>query len=221
MTALPSTRRAAAATLAGVLLSALPADAAVPAPLPTALSVRGGRLLAGLDLAAAFPPQIERTFGNGLTNVVTLHLSVVPEGEGPTVVTGRVIEILFDVWEETYVVTVKDPRAPAGVRTVLPNFPALRAFLAWPRDVDLGPSSAIPRGPFAIEARLEVNPVSKELLERTREFIANPSAGARPGGGSRSILGAMASFLLREPETGADVRVFRSRPIGPGEVTAR
>jgi len=67
---------------------------------------------------------------------------------------------------------------------------------------------------------VEVNPVSKEQLLRTREFISNPAGGSR-GGGSRSVLGAMASFLLREPAPGSDVHVFRSRPLVRGEVQSR
>jgi hypothetical protein len=99
---------------------------------------------------------------------------------------------------------------------------ALRAFLAEERDLDLGPVSLLPPGDFVVEARVEVNPVSKEQLLRTREFIANPAGGSRTGGGgSRSVLGAMASFLLREPAAGADVHVFRSRALGRGEVVAR
>ena len=73
-------------------------------------------------------------------------------------------------------------------------------------------------GAFVVEARVEVNPVSREQLLRTREFIANPAAGSRAGGASRSVLGAMASFLLREPDAGSDVHVFRSRVLGRGDV---
>jgi hypothetical protein len=72
-----------------------------------------------------------------------------------------------------------------------------------------------------VDARVEVNPISKEQLHRTREFIANPAAGTRAGGGSRSVLGAMASFLLREPDPGSSAHVFRSRPLGRGEVVTR
>ncbi|HUL60441.1 MAG TPA: hypothetical protein VLU43_14255 [Anaeromyxobacteraceae bacterium] len=194
--------------------------AAAAEPLAAAISVRGGRLVASLDLSSAFPPQSERTFGNGLTNVVALHVTLAAPGEPPAALTGRVIDILFDVWDETYAVTTREPNAPGGVRTVLPDYAALRAFLAYPRDVDLGPASSLPQGSFVVEARVDVNPVSQELLERTREFIANPSATQRPGG-SRSVLGAMASFLLREPETGGGVHVFRSRPMAPAEVTGR
>lgn len=180
--------------------------------LPAALSLHDGRLVASVDLAAAFPSSLEHTLGNGLTNVVAVYLAVFSSDGEPVAATGRVIDILYDVWEERYVVTVKDPQTPGGARRVLPDFAALRAFLAHERDVDLGPEPALPAGRLSVEARVEVNPISKELLDRTREFIANPSAGSRSGG-SRSVLGAMAGFLLREPATGADVRAFRSAPL--------
>lgn len=213
----PGLRRLAALTALALVAPA----AAAPAPLPVALASKAGRLVATVDVAPAFAAASERELGNGLTNVVAVWLAVLPtDGGPPAVVYGRIIDILFDVWEETYVVTVKDPRSPQGVRLVLRDFRALRAFLAEERDLDLGPMALLPEHPFVVEVRVEVNPVSKEQLLRTREFIANPAAGSR-GGGSRSVLGAMASFLLREPAPGSDVHVFRSRALGRGEVQAK
>ncbi|HEY6004146.1 MAG TPA: hypothetical protein VIV57_14820, partial [Anaeromyxobacter sp.] len=196
--------------------------AAAPQPLPLQLAARSGRVVATVDLSAAFPPTLEREMGNGLTNVVAIYVTVVPAGERhPAMLYGRVVEILFDVWEETYAVTVKDAHFPQGVRFVLADFKALRSFLSQERDLDLGPVSLLPGDAFFVEARVEVNPVSKEQLQRTREFIANPAAGTRAQGGSRSMLGAMASFLLREPDAGTDVTLLRSGPLGRGEVKAR
>jgi hypothetical protein len=215
--------RASRAALGALLLAgALPSWAA-PGPLAVRLAARSARLEVSLDLSPVFVPGLEDQLGNGLTNVIAIWVAVLPAGGGgPVAIHGRVIEILFDVWDETYAVTVKDPRAPGGVRLVLPDFRALREFLANERDLDLGPIAALPPGPFVLEARVEVNPVSKEQLQRTREYIANPPAGARVGGGgSRSVLGAVASFLLREPDPGSDVHRFRSRAFTRGEVATR
>lgn len=212
------------ATLSLAIALALPAAARPrpPSPLRVQLAQKGGRVLAALDVGAAFPPSLERELGNGLTNVVAVYVSIAPAGGGdPTLVYGRVVEILFDVWEEAYVVTVKDPRAPQGIRLVQPSFRALRTFLSDAKELDVGPASLLPEEPFVVDARVEVNPISKEQLHRTREFIANPSAGSRPGGGSRSVLGAMASFLLREPEPGSSAHVFRSSALRRGDVVAR
>jgi hypothetical protein len=223
----PRTRRAAlraaaAAALAALALTGSAAAALPPRPLPLQLAARGGRVIATVDLSAAFPAALEREVGNGLTNVVAIYVTVIPAGgRHPAMLYGRVVDILFDVWEETYAVTVKDAHVPQGVRIVLADFKALRSFLSQEHDLDLGPVSLLPANGFFVEARVEVNPVSKEQLERTREFIANPAAGTRAQGGSRSVLGAMASFLLREPDAGADVTLLRSGPLGAGEVKSR
>jgi hypothetical protein len=210
------------ATAVLVALAAAGARASAAEPLPAQLTVENGKLEAAVELGAAFPPSLERQLGNGLTNVIAVYVSVVPEGSGrPVAIHGRIIEILFDVWDETYAVTVKDPRTPRGVRRTVKDFTALRALLAQARDLDLGPVAELPWGPFRLEARVEVNPVSKELLQRTREYIANPPAGTRPGGSSRSVLGAMASFLLREPDAGSASRLFRSRTFTRTEVATR
>jgi hypothetical protein len=216
--------------LRAALLSALLAAAVAPGAaravtsgtLPVRLAARSGRVIASVDVSSAFARLPEREVGNGLTNVVAIWVSVVPaRGGPPALVYGRVIDILFDVWEETYAVTVKDPRAPQGLRLAIRDFATLRTFLSDEHDLDLGPLGLLPDGPFVVEARVEVNPVSKEQLLRTREFIANPSAGPGGSGGSRSVLGAMASFLLREPDPGSDVTLLRSRRFERGEVAPR
>jgi len=218
-------RRAAAALAAALSLAIRPAAAAEPAELPARVAAREARLQVTVDLSAAFGTDLERELGNGLENVVSIWVAVLPEGRRePILLYGRVVEVLYDVWEENYLVKVKDSRDPRGVQFVLPDFAALRRFLAQERGLDLGPVSALPRtGRFVVEARVELNPVSREQLQRTREYIANPAGGSRSSGGSRSVFGAVASFLLREPEPGTDVTLLRSRPwtLAEGEVAPR
>jgi len=221
MARLATPRLLPAAALAAALLSAAPAAAAV-APIDAALSVAQGRLAASLDLSPAFGPALERRFGNGLTNVVAIFVSLVPEDGGePLVVSGRVVEVLYDVWEEAYTVTTRDERLQRPVRRSAGDFAALRRLLGEARAVDLGPVALLPPGRYRVEARVEVNPVSRELMQRTRELLANPAAG-RPGGGGRgrSVLGAMASYLLREPDPGEDVWLFRSGSFAPDQLGA-
>jgi hypothetical protein len=178
-----------------------------------------GRLAATLDLGPAFPEASLRRLGNGLTNVVSVVVAVVPEEGGPPVaLSGRVIEVLFDVWEEDYTVTVRDPRLPRPLRRSVAGQEALARLLADARALDLGPLSLLPPGRFLLEARVEVNPVSPELMARTRELLANPGISGRPGAGTRSVLGAAAGFLLREPAPSDDVTFLRSRPFARAEV---
>ncbi len=205
-----------------VLAAALARGDDVPSTLPSALEVRAGRLLATLEIAPAFPADLQKQLSNGLTNVLALHVALLPErGGDAAALYGREIDVLYDVWEETFAVTVKDPEAPRGRRHVFPGFPELRSFLAQARGVDLGPVAELGSTRWVLQTRFELNPVSKELLERTRDFIANPAAAGRTGTPSRSVLGAMASYLLRGADTGADVHLFRSQAFTAREVARR
>jgi hypothetical protein len=206
--------RSAALILVVALLGAAAAQdrGSVSAPAG-AFAVRSGRLLASFDLAPAFPAALRRQLESGLTNVIALHVSLLPEGGAePAAIYGREIEVLYDVWQETYGVTVKDPEHPRGQQLTFPGWPSLQAYLAGAKDLDLAPIASLGVESWVVVARVEVNPVSKELLERTRELIANPHASERVDGG-RSVLGAMASYLLRAEPGGSGVHLFRSRPF--------
>ena len=194
----------------------------VPSTLSSSLEGQSGRLVATLDLAPAFPPDLQKHLSNGLTNVLDLHVALLPEhGQGAVALYVREVDVLYDVWEESYGVTVKDPASPRGRMHAFRRFEELRTFLAEARAVDLGPLSELGRSSWVIQTRVELNPVSKELLERTREFIANPAMAGRGGAPSRSVLGAMASYLLRSADPGAEVHLFRSRPFTAQEVATR
>jgi hypothetical protein len=57
-----------------------------------------------------------------------------------------------------------------------------------------------------------VDPVSPELVARTRELIAHPEGRARADGGAPSVLGAVAGALLR-PTAASGAALFRSAPF--------
>jgi hypothetical protein len=201
------------AALALSVLVGAAADRGTAPGFPGTFTVRGGRLLASLDLAPAFPAELRRQLENGLTHVIALHVSLLPErGEEPTAIYGREIEVLYDVWEEAYGVTVRDQEHPRGQQLRFRGYPSLQAFLAAAKDLDLASASALGGETWVVVARVEVNPVSKELLDRTRDLIANPPTGGRGDAGG-SVLGAMASYFLRGAEPGPGVHLFRSRPF--------
>jgi len=207
----------APARLAAMLVALLlpwPARAAPRAgELPAEVSLKDGRIAARLDLSPALDPPLLRRLGNGLTNVVTLVVVLRPaEGGPPLAVSARVIEVLYDVWDEAFTVTVRDQEVPAR-RASVRDPAALSAMLAGQDLLDLGPAVALVDEPLVLEARLEVNPVSSELVQRTRELLSHPGSGGRPGAGSSSVIGAVAGYLLRHPGPGDDLVLLRSRVL--------
>ncbi len=203
-------RRAVLAAIACLAAGAAPA----PEPaFPGSLALKQGRLRASLDLSAAFPPELERDLHDGLTHVVALHVSLVPEAGGaPLAVWAREVEVLWDVWEERFGVTATDADHPRGRPHQFRDFAGLRGFLARANDLDLGPATPLGDGRWVVVARVELDPV-RDLLERTRELIRGQRAGQGPDGGAPSVLGAMASYLLGGAAGEGQARFFRSRPF--------
>jgi hypothetical protein len=204
-------RPAAAAALALAAGATVAAAFSAADSLPVTLTSRGGQVAAAVDLTPVLPKNLEERLGNGLRNVVAIFVAVVPvDGGAPAAAYGRVLEVLYDVWEETWAVTIRDPQSPSGRRQILRTAAELHRLLARAADADLGPAAGLPAGPFTVDVRVDVNPVSPELLARTREYLAG---AARPAGSSRSVLGTVAGYLLREPDDQGGSFVYRSRTL--------
>ena len=131
---------------------------------------------------------------------------------------GRVVEILFDVWDETLRGDREGrARAARASATSCPTSRALRRFLSEADDVDLGPRARARRAAAVrLEARVELNPVSKEQLQRTREFIANPAAGRAPAARRAACSARWRASSCASRIPGADVHLFRSRVVRRG-----
>jgi len=212
-------RRTSLALLAAALAASTLAHDA-PQLLAGSFQARSGRLVASLDLAPAFRTDLKKQLSNGLRNVIALNVALLPEdGQDALALYVREIDVLYDVWDGSYGVTIKDSTNPRGRTHTFQRFEELQAFLTEARAVDLVPLSELGARRWILQTRVELNPISKELLERTREFIANPTAGGRSGIPSRSILGAMASYLLKSADSGANVGVFRTRPFTASELS--
>jgi hypothetical protein len=183
--------------VAGLLAAALLAGStpAQPAPLVADCRVVAGRLVAAVDLSPALGPELEQRLGSGLRSSIQLTVTALDASGAVTASAGRDLEILFDVWTETFTLTTREPGAATTSRQAR-DWAALRALLAAPAPFDLGPLAALPE-PFLVEARLELDPVTSRQLERTREQLTHPAGG--PAAGTRSLLGTLAALWLRAP----------------------
>jgi hypothetical protein len=208
-----------ALAVAAVLLAAPPHAAAPvraePAPLRVACQASAGRLLAAVDLAPAIDADLERRLGDGLTSTVRLTVAALDASGAAAATAERDFDVRFDVWTETYTVTIREKGAAAESRQAS-DWTIVRGLLATPAPFDLGPIAGLP-GRFAIEARLELDPVTSLQLERTREQLSHPAGG--PSTGGRSLLGTLAAMLLRAPPPNAER--YRSAILDRAGITTR
>jgi hypothetical protein len=201
----------ATAALAALLLGApapgLEPAPATPAPLQVSCRAVAGRLLAAVDLSPALGPELERRLGSGLSSSVRLTVAALDAAGAAAATAERDLDIRFDVWSETFTVTIREPGNAAASR-LAPDWATVRLLLAGPEPFDLGPLAALPE-PFTVEARLELDPVTSRRLEATRQQLTHPAGG--PSAGGRSLLGTLAALLLRAPPP--EAQRYRSAPL--------
>ncbi|NJK89289.1 MAG: hypothetical protein HC923_07695 [Myxococcales bacterium] len=193
---------------ATVLLTATSGGAQTSdAPLGVGLEVEDERLEVSFDVTNAFTEAFRRRFLGGITSRARIRTIFVDSSGREFGRFERVCEMRFDVWDELAYVRISDePDVRSSAYRLVDD--ALSACGSVD-SVDMLPVSVVPLESFRVLTEVVLNPVSEELLDKTREFMSNPS-GASPS--RPSIFGALArlfrsndaargeSFLFRSPE---------------------
>ena len=165
----------------------------------TGIGYQGGMLVASVGLQDLFSPAARERLRSGFSTRVLLRVFLRQEGNpDPLVVGFQRAEIVYDIWDEKFVVRVT--RGPGtdqtlevatadqaiAVGTVLWNFPvAERARLQ-------------PGQRYLLAIRGDLNPLSPELQAEVRRWLRQPAgAQRRPGaGGGDSLFGSFVTVFV-------------------------
>ena len=213
---------------AGALLAllALTAKPAVPAELTPVVREHGiGMHIAGI----AWPETFTKDLVSGLTNTLLIHVALFSESKQLDQKTA-VIAIKYDLWEETFALTVKVNEAVILARND-ERQPQIEAFLANLELPDLFAASEVPNDRTAtLRVEMLLNPIERERLEAIKKWVVenNTSIPADTSGFSDKRVGNSRSNevfnkIFEQYAQGADVAAtwkesLSSRPFKIGEV---
>ncbi|MBI5498398.1 MAG: hypothetical protein HY904_25580 [Deltaproteobacteria bacterium] len=150
---------------------------------------------------------------DGLTHRIRYTLTLRQEGQD-TVLLTEVLqsEVVYDLWDEVFVVT----HAEAGRvrRSRVKTVDKVTALLEKPRFRTAVPVRTLPPGRLVVEVRAEVNPVSEEVLNRTRQMLSPPPSDAE-NRAARGLLGSVARIFVNESSAsgGAEAFLYRGAPF--------
>lgn len=205
-------RRALGVLVAALISGAPSSSGAKEHPLEASLVLQEDRVTATLDLVPAFSDAFRRRVAGGLESRVEI-LSELADRNGEVVGQGRrTCRLLYSLWDEHIYVQVDDQ---GGETPDVATFEALEdALRACARieglPVALAGALTLADG-YRLRVRVVLNPVSEELVERSRQFISNPSGGAQ--GRSDTVLGAVAHLFSREGGALGDTTNFETEPL--------
>ncbi len=169
--------------------------------------LEGELVVARLHAANLVDETLRERLKSGLTNRLVIDAKLTPEGFGPPLYqVQRTVKVVYDLWEDHYLVEF-DGAGPSRVLR-LKTLAEIDQLLRKPIRVELGSVRRCQPGrPYRADVTLTVNPISKQVLERSREMISSVP-GSRGGSQSRSLFGSVARVFFN---VSADhgVRVLR------------
>lgn len=195
-----------AATLLLVFLSLGPQARAQKDNAPTrnlGVHINKNHLETSFGFHDVFTSSIRQKLNSGLPTRVVLQMNLERQGvDTPVSYWVRTTSIVYDLWEESYIVTVEDSKGRRQAKAKTPSKAvALAATLS---SCQVARVNGLPPGNYRLRTVIEVNPVSKEMIANIRRWLARPSS-ASSGPDSQS------NFF------GSFVGVFVDRRIGQAD----
>ena len=189
--------------LAMMLMMTVSAHAAELTPLADQRAL--GARLRGL----AFPQSLPKDLRSGLSNRVLIRV-VLFDGEQEKAVTVVEIAVKYDLWDETFSITLQRN----GTRVNQRMLTKLEDVLSYLQDLELPQLFTVTPGaaPLTLKADVLLNPIERERMDRIREWVRDnssyvPLEGARAPSDITSSAGSNAVFnrIFEQYAAGGDV----------------
>ena len=163
-------------------------------------------VLATFDYTDIFDTKARKNLSSGLPTTVLMRLYLQKEGsKKPISMRLRTCKVLYDVWEEIYLVTVSTEGSKKtrklGSKDDAVNLCGSVKKLPFP-------AGDVKKGVYRFNAVVDLNPLSKEVLEAMRNWLKRPL-------GDSGYLNPADSFF------GSFIAIFVNEKIEPSEKTLK
>ncbi|MCU0663030.1 MAG: DUF4390 domain-containing protein [Myxococcota bacterium] len=193
------TRHGLAARLAIAMMLGLwtPRQAVAAEPQPTRTLnawVQQGSLQVTCDYRDVFARKVQAKLSSGLPTRVVLALEL-RSSSGKTVAGwARSMEIVYDLWEERYQITIEDDRGRRRATVArVEEAMAVTGQLLRDRVIAVSP---LPAGQYKLHVAVEINPVSRRMVENIRRWLARPPAGKSADSGQTNLFGSFVGTFV-------------------------
>jgi hypothetical protein len=220
-------RRARVAALAIVAASILPMRAHAQAPPtpqqpahPADLPPRQANfawdqnlLRASFSYKDVLPDPLLKKMSSGLPMVIVMRAYVYREGDDtPVALAPRVCRVNYDLWDEVYRVHLSEPERERDQAAVLEG--VLR-LCTEARDLPVVRRDLLSAGqPYFLGVVVDVNPVSQQMMNQMRAWIARP-IGSTGIGQTDALFGGFVQLFVRQIAQSDKTLTFRTQSVVP------
>ena len=173
------------------------------------------RLLTDLSFRDVVDPEIRDKLTRGLPTTIVFTATLHRPGVAVVLATtAQTCRVTWHVWEEAYRLEISRPgeiRPPTWTTTiegVLRRCAEVHRLLTATRTQVSG------NGPLVLQAKVQVNPVSEEVLQKIKRWVSRPTGTSTAAPGDALFSTFTGLFLQRIGEA-ERVLVFSTRPVAP------
>ena len=143
----------------------------------------------------AFTKEVHKKLSSGLTTSVVVQLTVERKGvKRPLMFWARTVEVTYDLWEEQFLVVREDDTGRKRAKVVSRREAIdLSGIL---KRTAIGRIPEMPPGLYRVHARIETNPVSREMVEKIRTWLASTRAKKRGNIATSNYFGSFVGALV-------------------------
>jgi hypothetical protein len=158
-------------------------------------------------------PLLMSKLSSGLPMEIVMRAYVFREGQdAPIALALKRCRVVYDLWDEIYRVHL-EPSTDKVDKTLL--FNGVLRLCAEAQDLPIARRALFSAGqPYFLGVVVDVNPVSPELVEQMRRWMARPtgSTGIAP---SDALFGSFVQLFVRQIATSDKTLTFRTGPVVP------
>jgi len=168
-------RYLAAAIVIVLIVAVIPASAAAR-KRKVGLKIGGDTLYTTFSYKDAFTKSILKKLDSGLPTKMVAQV-VLESKKGKSITYwARSIEIIYDLWEEHFAITVKDSAGRRSTKVKTAAEAIKIAGILWRAPV-VANISGLKNGVYRLRVLVEVNPVSEEMVRNIQRWISKPRGG--------------------------------------------
>lgn len=207
----------AAGALAFALLVSMPSAARAEDPLPVRQATVAFDEKQTLRVSVAYRDVIDAAtvakLMGGLPTTIVMRAYVFRESGGaPLAAAFKTCRVIFDLWDEVYRIEI----AQTGTSDVVTASPTLEGVLRRCAEADklavIGRSSLPADANYYMAGIVEVNPVSRDMLERIKRWVSRPSGTSTNAPGDALFGSFVGLFVARIGVADRQV-AFRTQPF--------
>ncbi len=153
--------------------------------------LQDGRLMVTFGYRDVFTSGVQEKLKSGLPTRLVVQLVIEDEKGRQVSYWARTVHVVYDLWEEHFVITVNDSGGKRATRLKTIRDVMKTAGVIWRTPV----ASHLPPGKYRIKAVVEANPVSEKMVRNIQRWISRPSGGFRDAGSS-SYFGSFVGYFV-------------------------